>query len=99
MNQSYQAFAGGPYYFNANANAFFKVGIKDLFEDYRISAAVRVGGNLDSYEYYFSFENLKKRWDKQYVYHRYTFNNDDDDYALRKITTNEGMFIFLELLS
>ena len=93
MNQSYQAFAGGPYYFNANANAFFKVGIKDLFEDYRISAAVRVGGNLDSYEYYFSFENLKKRWDKQYVYHRYTFNNDDDDYALRKMTTNEGMFI------
>ena len=95
LNEGYQAFSGGPYYFNSNVNAFFKVGIKDLFEDYRISAAVKIGGNLDSYEYLFSFEDLKKRWDKQYVFHRYTFNNDNDDtdYSLKKISTNEAMFI------
>ncbi|MBQ5403870.1 MAG: hypothetical protein IIU11_05840, partial [Bacteroidales bacterium] len=70
----------------------FKIGIKDLFEDYRISAAFRFGG-LDSYEYYFTFEDLRKRWDKQYVFHRYTYNNDNDNYDLLKVRSNEGMFI------
>jgi hypothetical protein len=90
LNQSYQAFSGGPYYFNSVANAFFKIGIKDLFEDYRISAALRIGGTFDSFEYYFSFEDLKKRWDKQYVFHRYTFNNDNEEGALKKIISTEG---------
>lgn len=92
MNQGYQPFTTGPYYFNNNASAFFKIGIKDLFEDYRISAAFRFGG-LDSYEYYFTFEDLRKRWDKQYVFHRYTYNNDNDNYDLLKVRSNEGMFI------
>ncbi len=89
LNQGYQPFTGGPYYFDPGASAFFKVGLKDLFEDYRLTAAFRMGGNFDSYEYYFSLENLRKRLDKQYVFHRYTYNNDD--YV--KVATNEGMFI------
>lgn len=91
MNQSYQAFTGGPYYFNPGINVFFKIGTKDLFEDYRLTAAMRVGGNLDSYEYYFTFEDLKHRLDKQYIFHRYSYRNDDG-YSLLKIITNEGIF-------
>lgn len=89
LNQGYQPFTGGPYYFDPGASAFFKVGVKDLFEDYRLTAAFRLGGNFDSYEYYFSFENLRRRLDKQYVFHRYTYNNDD--YV--KVASNEFMFI------
>lgn len=89
LNLGYQPFTGGPYYFDPGASAFFKVGLKDLFEDYKLTAAFRLGGNLDSYEYYISFENLRKRLDKQYVFHRYTYNNDD--YA--KVASNEVMFI------
>ena len=89
LNQGYQPFTGGPYYFDPGASAFFKVGVKDLFEDYRLTAAFRIGGNLDSYEYYFTFENLRKRLDKEYVFHRYTYNNDNDV----KVSSNEAMFI------
>ncbi len=89
LNQGYQPFTGGPYYFDPGASAFFKVGIKDLFEDYRLTAAFRIGGNLDSYEYYLSFEDLRKRLDKQYVFHRNTYTTDD--YA--KVASNEAMFI------
>ena len=91
MNQSYQAFTGGPYYFNPGVNVFFKIGTKDLFEDYRITAAMRVGGNLDSYEYYFTFEDLKHRLDKQYIYHRYSYRNDYD-YYVTKVITNEAIY-------
>lgn len=89
LNQGYQPFTGGPYYFDPGVSAFFKVGIKDLFEDYKLTAAFRIGGNLDSYEYYFSLENLRKRLDKQYVFHRYTYK--DDNYI--KVATNEAMFV------
>jgi hypothetical protein len=95
LSQCYQPFAGGsPYYFSPGANAFFKIGLKDLFEDYRISAAFRIGGNFDSYEYYFTLEDLKKRLDKQYVFHRYSYTDDNNsDYSLTKVVTNEAMYI------
>lgn len=91
LNQSYQPFTTGPYYFNSNGNAFFRVGIKDLFEDYRLSAAFRIGGSFDSYEYYFTFEDLKKRLDKQYIFHRYSYVNDNDSYDWLKVITNEAL--------
>ena len=90
-NQSYQAFTGGPYYFNPGASAYFKIGIKDLFEDYRLTAGINVGGNFDSYDFYLSFEDLKHRWDKEYIFHRSTFRNIYDYYAT-KVITNEGIF-------
>ncbi|MBO4244251.1 MAG: hypothetical protein J5882_04240 [Bacteroidales bacterium] len=91
-NQSYQAFTGGPYYFNPGASAYFKIGIKDLFEDYRLTAGVNIGGNFDSYDFYLSFEDLKHRIDKEYIFHRSTFRNINDYWA-EKVITNEGMFI------
>ncbi len=93
LNVGYQPFTGGPYYFDPGASVFFKVGCKDLFEDYRLSAAFRMGGNLDSYEYYFSFEDLKRRLDKQYIFHRSSYSDDLDGYARIKVVSNEGMFV------
>lgn len=80
LNNSYQKFTGSAFYFNPGFNVFLKVGAYDLFEDYRISGAVRLSGNFDSNEYLLSFENLKKRWNKQVLLHRQSllsFQNDN----------------------
>ena len=93
LSESYQVYTGGPFYFNPGMNVFFKLGVNDLFEDYRVIGAMRVAGNLDSYEYLFSFENLRHRFDKQFVYHRQSFVNNSDQF-LTKIITNEVKYIF-----
>lgn len=98
LNNSYQAFTGSAYYFNPGLNIFLKLGVYDLFEDYRISAGFRLGANLNSYEYLFSLENLKKRIDKQFIYHRQTYTETyTDSYGYPfsgKIFTNEFMYIW-----
>ena len=63
LNTSYQQFEGGtnPIYLNTGFNALFMLGINDLFEDYRITGGFRIGLNLGSYEFLFSYENLSRR--------------------------------------
>ena len=51
-------------------NAFFKFGVIDLFEDYRLTGGVRFTGNLQTNEFLISIENLKHRWDKQILFHK-----------------------------
>ncbi len=98
LNNSYQSFTGSAFYFNPGLNIFTKIGIYDLFEDYRISAGFRIGTNFDSYEYLFSLENLKKRIDKQFVFHRQTYLDtyyDSYGYPYNgKIFTNEFMYVW-----
>lgn len=92
LNNSYQQFTGSAFYFNPGFNIFLKVGSYDLFEDYRITGAVRLSGNFDSNEYLLSFENLRKRWNKQFVIHRQVLLNFVDDYYI-KTFTHEGFYI------
>jgi hypothetical protein len=75
LNASYQAFTGGAYYYNPGLNLLFKVGANDLFEDYRLTGGVRFATDFDSNEYLLSFENVKKRLDKQVIFHRQVFKN------------------------
>jgi hypothetical protein len=75
LNASYQAFTGGAFYFNPGFNVLFKIGANDLFEDYKITGGFRLSPDFDANEYLLSFENLKKRLDKQLVFHRQTFKN------------------------
>ncbi len=75
LNASYQAFTGGAFYYNPGLNLLFKVGANDLFEDYRLTGGVRFATDFDSNEYLLSFENVKKRLDKQVVFHRQVFKN------------------------
>lgn len=71
LNQTYQLFTGGgAVFFNPGLNAFFKLGISDLLEDYRITGGFRLGFDLNSNEYYLSYENLKNRFDKQITFYR-----------------------------
>lgn len=75
LNASYQAFTGGAFYYNPGLNLLFKVGANDLFEDYRLTGGVRFATDFDSNEYLLSFENVKKRLDKQVLFHRQVFKN------------------------
>jgi hypothetical protein len=51
-------------------NGMFKVGLNDMFKDYRIVGAFRIKGNLEGAEYLVSFENLKRRLDKKISFYR-----------------------------
>jgi Tol biopolymer transport system component len=92
LNASYQAFNGGAVYYNPGLNLLFKIGTNDLFEDYKIIGGVRFSGNFDSNEYLLSFENLKKRLDKQIVFHRQVYKSQTD-YSLLKTYTHELMYV------
>ena len=76
----------------------FKLGTNDLFEDYKIIGGVSFASDLNSNEYLLSFEDLKKRLDKQIILHRQVFkdvitdpNSVYDTYL--KTITNEAMYI------
>jgi hypothetical protein len=92
LNDMYQAYSGGAYYFNPGMNVFTKIGISDLFEDYKLVGAFRTGVDFDSFESLISLESLKKRWDKQYVYHRTSEKSYYDSYTAFKIISNEVKF-------
>jgi hypothetical protein len=94
LNSSYQAYTGGAVYYNPGFNMLFKVGTQDLFEDYKLVAGVRFGTDLNSNEYLLSFENLKKRLDKEIIFHRQVYQtNTQDYYSLVKASTQEVFYL------
>jgi len=94
LNSSYQAYTGGAVYYNPGFNMLFKVGTQDLFEDYKLVAGVRFGTDLNSNEYLLSFENLKKRLDKEIIFHRQVYQTNTQDYsALVKASTQEVFYL------
>ncbi len=72
LSASYQPFSGGtgPIFLTPGLNAFFKIGMTDLLEDYRIVAGVRLDFNLVNNEYVISIANLKHRLDREIYFHR-----------------------------
>ncbi|MFO7369185.1 MAG: hypothetical protein R6X09_02820 [Bacteroidales bacterium] len=76
LNASYQAFTGGAFYFNPGFNILLKIGANDLFEDLKITGGVRLSPDFDANEYLLSFESLKNRLDKMFVFHRQVFKNE-----------------------
>jgi WD40 repeat protein len=89
LNNTYQAYNGGAPYFNPGLNLLFKIGTLDLFEDFRITGGFRFAGNFDSNEYLVSLEALKGKMDKQFIFHRATFDsyNDTSYYKIKSYTT------------
>jgi len=77
LNATYQPFTGGvsPVYLNPGFNALFAIGINDLLEDHRIVGGVRLNIDFINNEYLLSYNNLKRRLDKQMVFHRVTAEN------------------------
>lgn len=94
-NQTYQKFTGGsgPIYLNPGINTLFKIGISDLFEDFRITGAMRVGGDLNSNEYFISYENRLHKIDRQIIVHRQAILNVSDNYSTEKLYTYDGRYI------
>ena len=92
LNASYQTFTGGAVYYNPGLNMMFKVGANDLFEDYRIIGGMRLSTDFDSNEFLFSFENLKKRLDKQILFHRQIFKASTE-FSMLKTFTHEAFYI------
>lgn len=95
LNNSYQKFTGGgsPIYLNPGLNAFFKVGMSDLFEDYRITGGMRFSFDFNNNEYFLSYEDRMKNLDKQIVVHRQTLLNVTDNSMLVKIFTHDAKYI------
>ena len=104
INYSYQPFTGGggPIYLNPGFNVFFQMGVNDLMEDHRFVGGVRLNFSLINNEYLFSYSNLKKRLDKEIIFHRNTLEGSNG-YALMRVHTHELFYIlkwpFTEALS
>lgn len=104
INYSYQPFTGGggPIYLNPGFNVFFQLGINDLMEDHRFVGGVRLNISLENNEYLFSYSNLKKRLDKEIVFHRNTIGGSIGPWYIN-VHTHELFFIlkwpFTEALS
>lgn len=91
LNATYQKFTGGggPVYLNPGLNAFFKIAISDLFEDYRLTGGLRFSGNLNSNEYFVSYENRMGNIDKQVMLHRQSLLNISGGGSLVKLHTHD----------
>ena len=70
----YQQYGGGngPIQLNngADLNLSFRVGVNDLLEDYKFIGGIRTGFNFSDNDVYFTFQNLKKRFDWGLTYFR-----------------------------
>jgi hypothetical protein len=70
LNQGYQPFDPNNGYINPFPNALFKITLKDVMEDFRITGAFRLAANFVGNEYLLRFENLKHRMDRELILHR-----------------------------
>lgn len=95
LNSSYQTFTGGynPIFINPGFNALFKLGISDLLEDNRLVGGVRFSLNFDQSEYLLSYEMLRKRLDKQFIFYRQKMDNNISVNSLLRNTSYMGYYI------
>lgn len=72
----YQPFNGGPYVM-PGLGTFFKVGMLDVFEDYKLEGGFRYSFNNSGTEFFISLEDRSKRLDKKYILQRQIINSDN----------------------
>jgi hypothetical protein len=84
MNYSYQPFTNPQYpiYINNGFNAFIKLGVMDLLEDYRLVGGVKLSPSLQNNEYFLTFSNYKNRFDLDYTFHRNVIDESNADFTL-----------------
>ncbi|MEP7168144.1 MAG: hypothetical protein ABI855_02115 [Bacteroidota bacterium] len=92
MNETYQKFSYGSVYFNPGLSGLIKVGVNDLMNDYKITGGFQLGADLNSNSYLLSYENLKKRIDKQIVFSRQS-REFQSGYYIAKLHTHEIKYI------
>jgi hypothetical protein len=88
LNASYQRYVGpGAVYFNPGINLLTRVGMTDVFEDYKLTGGFRLGGDLKSGELALQFEDLSGRTDHRYLLYRQSVLNQFEGYQVRVKTT------------
>jgi len=94
LNASYQPYTGSntPIYLYPGTSALLKVGGVDLLEDYRITGGIRLDLNLENNEYLLSFANLKRRVDKEIIFHRQSVE-DVGDFSIIRHRIHEIYYI------
>ncbi len=75
--------------YNPVLNATIKLGISDLFKDYRILGGFRILGNLKGADYFMTFKNLKDRLDKKLLFFRHGKTNEQGGNNITKETSHE----------
>ncbi len=73
LNVGYQKYTGGAVYFNPGFNGLMKIGISDVFEDYRIVGGIRLSADLKSNEFSLGYDNRGKRLDKLLTFQHQSF--------------------------
>lgn len=91
LNATYQRFTGGgsPVYLNPGVNGLFKVGLSDLFEDYRIVSGVRLSTDLHNNEFFISYDNRIHQVDRQLVLHRQALEGLGGNGTLVRLHTHD----------
>ncbi len=79
-NQFYQLFTG-PTTLSPGLSGSMKMGASDLFEDYKLTGAFSLSGNLSDKSYGISYSDLSKRVDKIYTIERRTSRNIVADFS------------------
>lgn len=75
LDQTYQRYSPGAVYFNPGLNFLVKLGLSDVFEDYKLMGGIRIPINFNSGEQLIMLDFLKHRLDHRIVLHRQTFQN------------------------
>jgi hypothetical protein len=93
ISPTYQLFGGEGGYYNPSLGALIKIGTSDVFEDYRVVGGFRLPFDLNNTEYFLSYEDLKKRMDKQLIFHRQTTLLRLGDSYFGRLNTNEVRYL------
>jgi hypothetical protein len=84
-NAFYQNFSG-PTSITPGLSGLVKIGMSDLFEDYKIVGGFRLSGSLTNNDYGLSFENLSSRMDKRITFQRQSQMMEFGGYRFRSYT-------------
>lgn len=104
LSQAYQRYGGdGSRYFTPGLNGLIKMGLSDVFEDYKITGGFRYSGNLTSNEYLLMFDDLSKRLDKRFMLYRQAYMAADNNQQLTRVQSYDARYMvkypFSEVLS
>ena len=77
-NLTYQRFSNSGFN-NSNTDAFTLIQLKDLYEDYKITAGVKGPVQINNMGFILIYENLKDRLDKKLQLSRQSFNEVSDN--------------------
>lgn len=87
INTYYQPIVpSGQNMFNPGLNGMFKVGLIDLFEDYRITGGFRFTLDFTGADYFLSYENLKKKLDHKLTFYRQVREGTTENTSVNSIS-------------